>query len=266
MRIEYVVSTMVFWWREHNLSFEQECDFLRSLGFGIEIWPTMKGSNDCRFSKRNWFRLKHATEGMVVSLASRDDGPTINDWREQIECAQFLEANIVADLRSLCISGDLGIADWEFVSEVVKIAKDQNVELCIETGQLAAMLQVSEKFDSVKFCFDTGFANIDPEHSFKEYVDKLAHRTTHLHLADNYGQLDDHEPPGVRGGMAKENWAYLLKTLDKYDNDIIGALEMFPCMPGTMIKHGKTFMFDVLGWPNPPQPQPGYDENFYRPI
>jgi len=30
MRIRYAVSTMVFWGREHQLSFEQECQFLQS--------------------------------------------------------------------------------------------------------------------------------------------------------------------------------------------------------------------------------------------
>ncbi len=172
MRIRYVVSTMVFWWREHYLSFEQECEFLKSLGFGVELWPTIKGDGDCRYTRRNWPRLKEATKDMLVSLNSRNDGPTLAEWTEQIECAKMLNACIVANLRGLCISQDLGIADWD----------------------------------------------------------------------------------------------YLLNGLGKDDNDVIGSLEMFPCMPGTMIRQSSKFLFDVIGWPDRPQLEPDHTEKHYRPL
>ena len=266
MRIKYIVSTMVFWWREHHMSFEQECEFLRHLGFGVEIWPTMKGNNDCRFVRRNWSRLKEATRDMLVVLASRNDGPTLQEWDEQIQCAKMLDASIVTDLQGLCVSSGLGVADWGFAKDVLKIADDNDVTVSVETGPLRTLLKIGEKFDNVKYCLDTGFANIDNGTPFTEYVDSLAERTVHLHLTDNYGRIDDHEPPGVRGGMRRKNWNYLLETLNKYDNDVIGSLEMFPCMPGTMIRQGSRFMFDVLGWPNRPQALEGYDETAYRPI
>ena len=266
MKIKYVISTMVFWWRENHLSFELECDYLRSLGFGIELWPTMKGTNDCRYEKRYWPRLKEATRGMLVSLNSRKDGPTLDEWQEQILCAVALNATIVTDLQGLCISDQLGIADWAFAAQVVKMAEKHNITLCIETGSLSAVLQVGKKFDSIKYCLDTGFAHLDPQHPFEEYVDQLAERTTYLHLTDNYGRIDDHEPPGVKNGIPHENWLYLLESLNKYDNNVIGAFEMFPSMPGTMIRQSCHFLFDVLGYPARPTPIPGYDEYAYRPL
>ena len=266
MHIEYVVSTMVFWWREHHLSFEQECDFLKALGFGVELWPTMKGHDDCRYMRRNWTRLREATGNMLVTLNGRNDGPTLNEWLEQIQCAEMLNAPIIAKIESLCISHELDIADWDFAGQVVKMAKDHNVMLCIETGPLPTLLKIGEKFDHIRYCLDTGHANIDTEIPFREYVDRLAERTTYLHLTDNYGKLDDHEPPGVKGGMDRANWDYLLEALGKWDNRVIGALEMFPCLPGTMIRQGSAFLFDEMGWPNRPKPKPGYDENTYRPI
>jgi sugar phosphate isomerase/epimerase len=266
MDIKYVISTMVFWWRENHLSFELECDYLRSLGFGIEIWPTMKGTNDCRYEKRHWPRLKEATRGMLVSLNSRKDGPTLEEWNEQILCAVTLNASIVTDLQGLCISDKLGIADWEFATEVVKMAEKHNITLCVETGSLPAILQVGKKFDSIHYCFDTGHAHLDPQHSFEEYVDQLAERTTYIHLTDNFGRIDDHEPPGVKDGIPHENWLYLLETLNKYDNQVIGAFEMFPSMPGTMIRQSCHFLFDILGYPARPMPIPGYDEYAYRPL
>ena len=59
---------------------------------------------------------------------------------------------------------------------------------------------------------------------------------------------------------------YLLKGLEKYDNDIIGSLEMSPCMPGAMIKQGSEYLFNTLGWPDQPTSLPGHDESSYRPI
>ena len=257
---------MVFWWREHHLSFEQECDYLKHLGFGIELWPTIKGHNDCRYGRRNWSRLKEATKGMFVAMKSRDDGPTIEEWGEQIQCAKELDACVVANLQSLCISDQLGFADWGFVTEVVKIAEKNGVTLCVETGSLAALLQLGEKFDSIKYCLDTGYAHLDSNATFEEYVDKLAERTGYIHLTDNYGTIDDHEPPGVRGGMANESWTYLLNALSKHDNDVIGCFEMFPSMPGTMIRQGSKFLFDTMNWPDRPQREPGHDETSYMPI
>lgn len=266
MRIRYVVSTMAFWWRETHLSLELECEFLKALGFGIELWPTMKGNDDCRYVRRNWTRLKHATDGMVVSLHSRNDGPTLKEWQEQLECAKDLGGCIVADLRSLCISEGLGIADWGFAADVVKMADDKGVRLCVETGSLPVILEVGTKFDSIWYCLDTGFANIDATVGFKKYADALAERTGHIHLTDNYGKLDDHEPPGVRGGISRGNWKYLLDSLSKHDNDVIGSLEMFPCMPGTMIRQASSFLFDIVGWPDQPKGMPDSEVVDYRPI
>jgi len=265
MQIGYVVSTMVFWWREHHLSFEQECQFLKSLGFGVELWPNIKGQNDCRYDRRNWPRLTAATAGMLVAMRSRTDQPTLAQWAEQIECAKLLKANIVAELQSLGIVAGCDSNGWELAREVVKLAETDNVKLCIETGPLPTLKKVGEKFESIWYCLDTGYANLDPQFSFRRYVDDLAPKVAHLHLTDNYGQADDHEPPGLHGGIARENWDYLLDVLSKHDNDVVGSFEMCPCMPGVMVRQASEFVFDVLKWPNRPQKQPGYDGLTYNP-
>jgi hypothetical protein len=66
--------------------------------------------------------------------------------------------------------------------------------------------------------------------------------------------------------MARENWDYLLEKISAYDNDVIASFEMFPAMPGTMIKQSGDFLFKVLKWPEKPEPQPGANETTYRPI
>jgi len=265
MRIRYVVSTMVFWWREHPLSFEQECQFLKSLGFGVELWPNIRGQDECRYEKNNWTRLGAATQDMLVSMRSRGDRPTFEQWAEQIECAKLLKANIVAELRSLRVGAGSEFDGCDFAAEVAKLAEDNDVRLCVETGPLPTLKQVSKRIDSIWYCLDTGYANLDPRFTFKQYVDDLAPRVAHLHLTDNYGQMDDHEPPGLHGGIARENWDYLLDVLSGHDSDVVGSFEMCPCMPSVMIRQASEFLFDVLKWPNRPQKHPGYANLAYNP-
>lgn len=265
MRIRYVVSTMVFWWREHPLSFEQECQFLKSLGLGVELWPTIRGQNDCRYQRRNWARLAAATADMLVSMRSRGDQPTLEQWSEQIECAKLLNAHIVADLQSLRIRNGSDLQDMNFATEVAEMAASGGVKLCLETGPLQMLVKVAEKIDSAWYCLDVGYANLDPQVGFREYVDSLAPRTAHLHLTDNYGQMDDHEPPGLQGGISRGNWDHLLDVFSKYDNDVVGSFEMCPCMPGVMIRQACEFLFDVLKWPNQPCRRPDHASLSYNP-
>jgi len=252
MRIKYVVSTMVFWGRQHRLSLEQECELLKSLGYGVELWPNTGGLDDCFYDKRNWPRLVDATEDMLVSMRSRNDNPNIEQWDEQIECAKLLKANIIADLQSLRVSTNGQIEDWDYLNDIVRMAVDNDVKICIETGRLDAVKWLGDKIDSFAYCLDTGFINTDSEHSFKQYVDALAARTAHLHLAENCGCFEHHRPLGCQRGIAQEDWNYLLETLNKYDNDITGSLEMTPCTPIEMIRRSSSFLFDTLKWPDKP--------------
>jgi len=257
---------MLFWGREHPLSFEQECQFLKSMGFGVELWPKIKGHSDCRYERRNWPRLIAATQDMLVAMRSRSDKPTLAQWNEQIECAKLLNAHIVTDLRSLGIPDGPQPNGSGFADEVVRLAELSKVELCLETGPLPLIREVGEKFQSLWYCLDTGYANLDAEHTFEQYVEELAPRVAHLHLTDNYGYLDDHQPPGLQGGIPRESWDYLLEALNKSGNDVVGSFEMCPCTPSVMIRQAGEFLFDVLKWPDRPQTQPGHSGVAYSPI
>lgn len=256
MQISYVVSSMLFWGRETYLSLEQECEFLKSKGFGVELWPNvMGGLTVCRYDKRNWERLQAATEGMTVAMHARNDNPTLEQWGEEFECAKILKANIVADLQSLGIPCDQELNGCDFAEKVIKMAENSGVKLCIETGPLDILLELGRRSNSISYCLDTGYVNIDPQHTFEEYVDALADRIGHLHLTDNYGQNDEHISPGLKGGISRKKWTYLLKTLSKYDNHVIGSLEMCPSMPNVLLRQASEFIFEELKWPNCPQGQ-----------
>jgi len=256
---------MVFWLRQNSLSFERECQLLKLLGFGIELWPNTGGLNECRYDKRNWARLAAATENMLVAMRSRNDEPTLQQWDEQIQCAKLLDANIVTDLQSLGIVDGTNNNGRGFTEEVVKLADTNKIQLCLETGPLPILKQIGKKFDSIRYCLDVGYATVNSESGFKQYVDELAPRIVHLHLSDNYGQIDDHQTPGLQGGISRENWDQLLNTLNKYDNDIVAALEMRPSMPAMMIRQASEFLFDKMNWPGKPQKQPDYTAVSHNP-
>jgi sugar phosphate isomerase/epimerase len=188
-------------------------------------------------------------------MLSRSDSPTLQQWSEQIECAKLLGADIVTDLRSFGIPESAEIDGFDFAAEVVKLAQGNNVKVCLETGELAALKRVGKRFEGIWYCLDTGYAYLDSEFPFKQYVDAIAPRVGHLHLTDNYGQKDDHAPPGLRGGMPRENWEYLLEALSRYDNEVIASLEVYPSMPDVLIRQASEFLFGELNWPNPPRRQ-----------
>jgi sugar phosphate isomerase/epimerase len=123
---------------------------------------------------------------MLVSMRSRNDNPSIEQWAEQIGCAKLLKANIVADLQSLRMQGK-NADNGDFIAEVVGMAKDEGVKLCIETGPLDVLKDIGRRFKSIWYCLDTGYAACDAGHSFNDYVDTLAKRTAHLHLAMTTG-------------------------------------------------------------------------------
>ena len=297
MRIKYVVSSMVFWGREHRLSLEAECELLRSLGFGIELWPNIKGQHECRYERRNWHWLAAATEGMLVAMRSRYDSPGLQQWSEQIECAKLLKAHIITDLHSIGIPEEVELNGCDFADEVVKLADEKDVTLCIETGQLDTLKQVGKRFDSIHYCLDTSYTYRDNECSFRQYVDDLGPRVAHLHLSDNYEPAHDCLSPYNRmtgdspqdasrrfgfpegssayqglcrfwcgGGMPREDWDYLLEILNQYDNDVVGSIEMSPCIPAVMIRQASEFLFETLNWPNQPERQPGHADTEYKPM
>lgn len=271
---------MIFWGREHSLSLEAECELLKSLGFGIELWPNIKGRHECRYERRNWPRLTAATEGMLVAMRSRHDNPTLAQWSEQIECAAMLGAGIVTDLPSIGIpdeSANGGLNGCDFTDQIIKLAEGKDVSLCLESERLATLKEVGKRFESVRYCLDVSHAFRDGEYSFREYLDDLSPRVVHLHLSDNFGPADHRTPARTRmssnsfgfpddrsayqglcrfwcgGGMSIEDWDYLLESLSRYDNDIVGSIEMSPCPPVVMIRQASEFLFDTLKWPSRPE-------------
>lgn len=203
---------------------------------------------------------------MIVVLHGRNDGPTVAEWTEQIKCAQMLGATIVCQMESLCVSDTLDVADWDFASEVINIAESHSVGLSIETGKLQTVRLLLNKYPYLNCCYNTSHVHLSKESSYKEYIDSLLPRIHHLHLNDTYGQFDDHQPPGLEGGIENEHWQYLLERLQTTDNRILATLEMHPSMPAVLINKAQNYLFGKMDWPQIPKPIPNYHEKHYRPL
>ena len=260
MRLSYVVSSMIFWGRETHLSFEQECQFLKSMGFGIELLPNLKGHYDCRYNRKNWPRLTQATSGMTVVMKSRNDNPNMDEWLEQIHCASLLKANIVTEMENLTNLDD------KFIAEILNSADENNVKISVDTGCINTVRELLDKYQNLNCCFDTGFVNTHNEVNFNETVDRLADRIIQVHLTDNYGDSNDLLPPGLAGGIERQQWLYLKDVLTKQDHDVVASLQMAPTMPAVMMRQACEFLFDELGWPQKPKMLPNRPKLTYNQI
>ena len=109
---------------------------------------------------------------------------------------------------------------WEYVKrsveELLPTAAELDIVLALENGseepeEMQKMFDIAEEFDSphVGYCFDTGHAHCYGTRDINELLEKMASRIAVLHLHDNYGSFDDHNPPG--GGTI--DWSSLVPKL-----------------------------------------------------
>ena len=125
----------------------------------------------------------------------------------------------------LGIDTQKNIGSWEYVKRSVEkllpTAIEHDIVLALENGseevdELQKMIEIADEFNSpqVGFCFDTGHANCYGTRNVEELLAQMAHRIAVLHLHDNYGSFDDHNPPG--GGTI--NWETLVPKLKALPN------------------------------------------------
>ncbi len=256
MQIKYVVPQMVFQWPEDNISFSQKCEFVKSLGFGVELWANIRGQAVCRYAGRNWDELAAATENMPVLLHSRTDSPTIEQWKEQIECAKLLGADIVTDMKNF---GIVDVSDFkcnDFSSQIVKLAEASQIKLCVEADDLSLAKAIKHKFESVWFSFNVCRAYTDAIFTFKEYVDDLAERVAHIQPWTCDEEMQTQKQKNVFYRAFNENRKYLLNCLEKYQNEVFVSLHLCP----SILALSKAQVIGAVRYshnlPNLPQEQP----------
>ncbi|MDD5224272.1 MAG: sugar phosphate isomerase/epimerase [bacterium] len=94
------------------------------------------------------------------------------------------------------------------IKKLIGISRDYGVRLALENGPdsfggVSSALGIIQEFDpeSLGFCLDLGHANIEPGMNPVRAIKRAGLRLANLHVSDNYGKIDEHNPPG-QGNIA----------------------------------------------------------------
>ena len=121
------------------------------------------------------------------------------------------ETTAGAELVLVCAANDEALA-----AEALRIACAAEFVSALENGaespeDLRTLVALADEFDCPEagFCFDTGHANCYGNRDVEALLGLMAKRIVVLHIHDNYGAFDDHNPPG--GGNI--DWGKLVPEL-----------------------------------------------------
>jgi sugar phosphate isomerase/epimerase len=94
------------------------------------------------------------------------------------------------------------------IRKLIEISRDYGVKLALENGPdsyggVSSALEIIQEFDpeSLGFCLDLGHANLEPGMNPARAIKRIGLRLANLHVSDNYGKTDEHNPPG-QGNIA----------------------------------------------------------------
>jgi len=89
-----------------------------------------------------------------------------------------------------------------FWRDLLIVARDAHTRIALENvyekePDILRRLFETLASDDVCFCFDTGHFNVFSHASLKTWMEQMGRYIGHLHLHDNFGQLDEHLPVGA---------------------------------------------------------------------
>lgn len=126
----------------------------------------------------------------------------------------------------------------EFMSELLKVAKQYGIKICLENmpapdfsiGSVKEILRFVEEMDDDNFriCLDTGHASLYPDQSVGDAVRLLGDKICVVHVHDNNGHNDNHWLP-YQGVINWEDFGLALKEINYQ-----GVFNYETCPPQTM--------------------------------
>ena len=140
---------------------------------------------------------------------------------------------------------------YEVVIKLNDIAKQYGIKLAIENvGYNGTSLFTQEEYihfvegmdDNIGYLIDTGHANIN-KWNIPEVIEKTKDRLIALHIHDNYGDTDEHNPIG-QGNI---EWENIIKAIK---NTPLNFDLVFEYKPGTemyVLKEHKDMLIHCLG-------------------
>jgi len=111
----------------------------------------------------------------------------------------------------------------EFLEEVVNVANELGIELCVENmfersglmTEIEDFFELLDRFPSIGITYDPAHAHIGDRGSKRtlEFIKTFKDHIRHVHLSDNFGKLDEHLPLGA-GNLPLEQIITSLKDID----------------------------------------------------
>jgi len=251
LQIDYVAGCTTYYRAPRVRQIEEAMAELRELGLGYEIWDNWCGHTGY-LEQHQWDRWAAACDGMLT---------TFHCWGGEGDCWKVLQREFdfcahVGARHYVLHAGMLGptteqglIDDHDLLARAIDYTGERSIRIALENGALDMLLDAMERHSSLGICLDVGHAHLDKEHTFREMVDALKHRLIHLHLQDNRGTADDHQPPGLRGGLPAEEWRYLHRALVEAGFSGIGVLETMAPRADFQIELALDHLTAVCGWP-----------------
>lgn len=122
----------------------------------------------------------------------------------------------------------------EFFTELTEFAESKNVIIAYENMPFPTLpISAPDKIlsfiklidsDYFKMCFDTGHANLVMKGSLYDNIKEIGKELKVLHVHDNYGESDNHNPL-FKGNI---NWNEFIKALKDIEYEGIFSLETLP--------------------------------------
>ncbi len=174
-------------------------------------------------------------------LVRRDDGDNRDQVAHDARIARCLGARVLVFHQ---LSHPDPMADYLYAAEQ---ARRNGLTLAIETGtgplswrQLIELVQAIGRED-VGICIDTGHSFLRDLQEVDEVIRDVGPLLKTLHLHDNYGTHDDHQPPGL-GYM---DWQAVLCALRQSPYEGPLMLEMTDSKQGRAVPQLRTLPIDT---------------------
>ena len=198
-------------------------------GFGVELWLGWSPEPGT-FDRGRWDEVKELTsDAPYISLHTRTDRWDPDSLREEVDLCSYLGGRVLV-VHPSTLGANEGEVPWREVEEAARYAQDRGIFLALENGPMEVLKEVMHRVEvfsdegGLGICVDVGHAHMvemegEPAVAF---LREFRNRLVHLHLADNFGERDEHLVPGD----GTIDWRAVAEELEEQGFSGYGALEL----------------------------------------
>lgn len=252
------------------LSIAHPFEYAATFGFDAFEWfPDRNGSAGWNISfiddlGRKSIKEAAAAKGIALSVHAPSWVNPVRTEAREILINHFMFArDIGATLLNIHLCSEEGIGPYvKALIPIIKYSAEASIKLSIENTPLTGPEDFNEMFASlshlkdvdikhVGMCLDIGHANLtdSTRNDYLKFVDRLspAIPIIHIHLHENYGDLDSHltiftGPSGKDDTGIRE----LMKRLKKRNFSGSIILEQWP-EPHTLLNEARDRLYQIIG-------------------